>query len=209
MFGENLVLPLLYDKKQKYERHVLEKNQKYVIIRRQLCVGGENRPSDFVSMQLCGTPLSPEKYEIKESFSEIMKEKIKHIILTGCAINSAAVLLLCAAANLFSIDGFAPKFSTVLMVLIFSFAVSFANTLQKFKRLSLILRIIIHYALLGAAFYVIFILWSGFASKGRLSFLLMCAYTVIYAVIMSVIFGVERIRQRKKSEKENKYETQF
>lgn len=138
-----------------------------------------------------------------------MKEKLKHIILTGCAINSAAVLLLCAAANLFSIDGFAPKFTTVLMVLIFSFAVSFANTLISFERLSLILRIIIHYAAITAAFYVIFILWSGFSSKALLSLLIMCAYTVVYIIIMSVVCGIRRMRQRKKSEKENKYEAQF
>lgn len=138
-----------------------------------------------------------------------MKEKLKHIFFTGCAINSATVLLLCAAANLFSIDGFAPRFTTVLMVLIFSFAVSFANSLMGFERLNLAVRIIIHYVAISAAFYVIFILWSGFASKALLSFLIMCAYTVVYIIVMAVVCGIRRMRRRKKSEKENKYESQF
>ncbi len=138
-----------------------------------------------------------------------MKEKLKHILFTGCAINSAMILLLTAAANLFSIDGFAPKFTTVLMVLIFSFAVSFANTLMKFDRLSLILRIIIHYVAISAAFYVIFILWSGFASKALLSFLIMCSYTLVYIIVMFTVYGISHMRKRKKAEKENKYESQF
>lgn len=138
-----------------------------------------------------------------------MKDRLKHILFTGCAINSAAVLLLTAAANLFSIGGFAPKFSTVLMVLIFSFAVSFANTLMSFEQINLALRIIIHYAAVTAAFYVIFILWSGYAEKASTTLFIMCAYTLIYAVIMFIVCGIKRIRRRKGAEKQNSYEAQF
>lgn len=138
-----------------------------------------------------------------------MKEKLKHMLFTGCAINSALILLLSAAANLFSIGGFAPKFTTVLMVLIFSFAVSFANVLLKIDRITLVLRIIIHYAVLSAAFYVIFILWSGFSSKALFSFFTMCAYTLFYIAVMFTVYGISRIRRRKKADKENNYESQF
>lgn len=138
-----------------------------------------------------------------------MKDKLRHILCMGCVINSVAVLILSAAANLFSIGGFAPKFSTVLMVLIFSVAVSFANTLMGFERLSFILRIIIHYAAVTAAFYVIFILWSGFAQRASTVLIIMFLYTVVYAVIMFIAYGIKSIRQRKRSAVQDTYESQF
>ena len=134
-------------------------------------------------------------------------EVFKKVILNGCFINTVIVLLICVLANIYLRVGLAPNLRTIIMVFIFSMLTSAAGLILSVKKLSLAVKIIIHYLSVAALFYLIFFVWGGFADKSSLSFFAMVLFTVIYSMIMAIYLAVCKI-SRKKSEN-TEYESQF
>ena len=125
----------------------------------------------------------------------------KRIVLNACLINTVLICALSALAYLFSSRaGFAPKLSTVAMILAFSFVISAAGYILSAGKLNTVVCVLIHYASIAAAFYMIFVVWGGFASRASTALIAMFFFTVIYAVSMIVYFIVKKKRSGKRKD---------
>ena len=133
-------------------------------------------------------------------------EPVKKIILNGCLINTVCVFAVAALANLFPKEGFAPSFTTVAMILLFSMLISAAGLLLSLKRMNLAMRVFIHYITVAALFYLIFIVWGGFAARAIVTLFAMLLFTAIYAAAM-LLYAV--FKKRDKAPDTSDYEKQF
>ena len=132
---------------------------------------------------------------------------IKRIIIHACLINTVLVFAVAALANVFSKEGLAPKFSTVAMILVFSLCIGAAGYILSVRKISGIFRVLIHYFSLALAFYMIFVVWGGFADRSSTTLIAMVLFTIIYAVAMVVYFIVKKRSDKRADDSE--YESRF
>lgn len=93
-----------------------------------------------------------------------------------------------------------PTLRTVLIIFGFSLVLNLANMLLSSKKLSLPLRIAMHFVILALAFYVLVINASDFDMKGSTTMILMLVYAVIYAVICAIVLSVKSAVKKSKIE---------
>lgn len=97
-----------------------------------------------------------------------------------------------------------PNFRMILLFLLFGFAFNAANKVFTNKKLSIALRVIIHYAIC-TAYLLIFILSSPADISPSTSFTIFAVFTIIYFIIMGTILAIRTsINRRRNSKSEYK-----
>jgi len=135
---------------------------------------------------------------------------IKRILSRACVYFTVTALLLYTVGMLFSgIEReWIPTLEMMYMILAFSVLFSAVNQIVLPSSLPGFLKVLIHYAATTAVFYVIFILWGGFNASASAVFLILLAYTLIYAVI-SLVYYLIRYACGLKQNNKSSYKSQF
>ena len=94
-----------------------------------------------------------------------------------------------------------PTLRTVIIIFAFSLAVNLANMLLHVKKPAMALRVAMHYVIVGASLALLFFLAADFDASGWLVVIALGAYTLIYAVVCAVVFGVRGAVDKSKIEK--------
>lgn len=134
--------------------------------------------------------------------------KIKAIVLGGCAIFTAVTFFMCALGTLFSDGKLATTFPALLGFFVFSLVLSCLGEVLKIKSIHPALRIVLHFIGSMVCFYGVFIRLGAFSEKISGKLVIMVLSAIIYAVIAAVILIIRHIRFGLKRDNE-KYEAQF
>ena len=134
-----------------------------------------------------------------------LKNALKQIFTRGCVLFTVLSVTMYSASAIFSgkLNGWIPKLDLILMLLIMSFSVCAANLLLKSEKVSSALRIPVHFIVLGIVYYMLFVIWGGFATNGATTLIALILYALIYAVCISVYYmirGVFKKHDNKKQE---------
>lgn len=132
---------------------------------------------------------------------------IKKLLTSGCVIYTfliTAVYLL----GVFVDSSWVPTLTMVISLLVFSLVLSIANSFLFSDRLVFALRLLVHYVTTAVCFYVIFVLWGGYAENGGSVLTVFLVYTFAY-VIFSVIVGCWRYLTADLRAAEERYVNQF
>ena len=132
-----------------------------------------------------------------------MKDTVKRIFTHGCVLFTVLSVSVYAISAAFSgkLTGWIPKLDTIFMLLIMSFAVCAANLLLSNEKIAPALRVPIHFAVLGVAYYLLFVVWNGLASSGSMTFIALLVYAVIYAFAIGIYFIIKSAKKKKASDK--------
>lgn len=142
--------------------------------------------------------------------SDSFTSALKKIILNGCAIYTVLTLLLYTGGMLVSgIEReWIPTIGMMYMVLVFSLLFSAANFTVTRTKLSPILKLIIHFSVTTAIFYVTFLLWGGFTDSRSLVLTILLCYTLVYVIFALIFFTARSIKASAKNSK-TEYDSQF
>lgn len=130
----------------------------------------------------------------------------------GRMMTQACILFTCLVLFVFVIGSAIPGFGNaielynVLVIFLFSILFAAANLLLRVERLSLVLRVLAHFAATALGFYVVFILIAAKGTTPIATFVLLLFYTIIYAVLMGVYLFLFHTLSQKKEEKKRTYE---
>jgi prepilin signal peptidase PulO-like enzyme (type II secretory pathway) len=84
------------------------------------------------------------------------------------------------------------KFGTFLIILLFGFVISIANTIFEIKKLHYALKLLIHYTALLLAFIFVFIIAGNIKISGAASvFSAIIIFTFLYGVIYALSYGLK------------------
>ena len=130
----------------------------------------------------------------------------KRVWVQTCVIFTLCVLFV------FIVGSAVPEFEgainlkNILTILLFAAVFALANMLLHIGRLSMILRILLHYAATALGFYFVFILIAAKATNAGSVLVLLLFYTVVYAVLMGVYVVVFKALLARRAEKKATYE---
>lgn len=130
----------------------------------------------------------------------------KRVLVSACVIFTFFVLFV------FIIGSAAPDFTgaidlkNILTILLFSVVFAAANLLLHLDRISVFLRVLLHYGATALGFYFVFILIAAKATAPNAVFVMLLFYTILYAILMGVYQVVFRPLARRRAEKERNYE---
>lgn len=139
-----------------------------------------------------------------------MKQKFKSFIIKyvtpACVYFTILTVFFYFLGEVISEDNrhLIPNFRMILLFLLFGFAFNAANKVFKNNKLSVALRVIIHYAIC-TAYLIIFMLSSLADISPSTSFTMFAVFTVIYFIIVGTILAVRtNINRRRNSKSEYK-----
>lgn len=135
----------------------------------------------------------------------------KKIAQRACVYNTVAVLVLYSLGRLLP-NGVSliPKLENLLLILLFSFALSTVNHFIRLTKSRLPLKLAIHYVTVAVVFYVIFIVWGKFAKNASFILVFMTVFTALYALIAFASIGIGSLKRKSTTDsEEEKYESQF
>ena len=132
------------------------------------------------------------------------------ILSRACILYTALSLVLYAAGLMFSTfeKEWIPTFGMLLMLLAFTLLFSAVNRFVLGSNLPGILKLLIHYPVTTALFYVIFIVWGGFSGNGSGVLVILIAYTLLYIIAALIRFAVLHVRDAARSSSSS-YDSQF
>lgn len=136
------------------------------------------------------------------------------VVLTSI-INTLLVLIFSSASYFTpSLHSMSLRFSTVLMILLFSFLISAASLVLYVKRIGMFFRLLIHFALLCALLFIFVALIGNFAgespSRSAVLFISFLVFAVVYAAIALLVCAVKKTFSKNKTkETATEYESQF
>lgn len=132
------------------------------------------------------------------------------IIARGCIYYTITSLLLYTGGLLFSTveREWIPTLDVLLLLLLFTVSFSAANHMVVHAKLSMAVKMLIHYAVTLLIFYTVFILWGGFSQRASATFVLLLAFTVIYGIGALIFCIVCHVRSAKKNSRSH-YDDQF
>lgn len=135
---------------------------------------------------------------------------LKKILSDGCIFYTVITLVLYTGGMLFSTveREWIPTLGMMFTVLLFSVLFSAANYVVIHTKLTAVLKLLLHFAVTTVIFYVLFILWGGFAARGSAVLVILLTYTLVYAIAALVFFAVRRVRASVKNT-DAKYENLF
>lgn len=134
-----------------------------------------------------------------------IKKAVKLIFTRGCVLFTILSVIVYSAAAITSgkIKGLIPSLDLILMLLIFSFAVIAASLILTECTFPLAARLLIHFLVLGAVYYFLFVLWAGIASNGAQTMIALALYILLYGISIAVWSAIRAARKKKEnSEKE-------
>ena len=81
-----------------------------------------------------------------------------------------------------------PTLHMVFALLLFSFALAAANTFLFSDRLVFPLRLLIHYVITTAVFYIVFVRWGGYQANGGSVLTALLIYSFVYLLASLFVF---------------------
>jgi hypothetical protein len=142
----------------------------------------------------------------------IMKNKnsILDTIKSGCLIFTVITVLSYIAGTLLSSENkaFIPTLKWILLFLLFSLVLAFANMLLRLPNAATGARLGFHFLATAALYFVVVVLCGGFIASGAQTIIAMLLFCVLYG-IFAAIFAITSGTKRKKKNKEEKYDSMF
>lgn len=132
----------------------------------------------------------------QETRSKEIKSSIAYIFFHSCAYFTVIVMFMLIVQAISESDAGNPQYidpSRFLMFYPLSLSVAIANSLLKLKALKTAIKLLLHFAITSAAFY----LFLCAPIKANASILLV--FAVIYAIIASIILIIKKIISKKRS----------
>lgn len=135
---------------------------------------------------------------------------LKSIISQGCVIFSIITLIIYSAGAIISNAdrSFIPDIKFIWLFFAFSLLLAATNKILYIKKIKLIPRLLIHFAVCLALYFVSVVLCGGFAKSGAQTLIALSFFVIIYiifAIAAAIIIGRS---ERKKADKEE-YVSQF
>lgn len=131
---------------------------------------------------------------------------IKRVFVSTCVIFTFCVLFVFIIGS--AVPGFAGAIDlkNIMTILLFSAVFAAANLLLHLERISMFLRVLLHYAATALGFYFVFILIAAKATGPSAVFVMLLFYTVIYAILMGVYQVIFRTLVHRRTQKKTEYE---
>lgn len=126
----------------------------------------------------------------KENIVLKLLSRIRKILNNACLYYTVLSLALYTGGMLASgIEReWIPTLKMMCLTLLFSAVFSAANEIVFSTSLPGILKILLHYAATVAGFYVMFILWGGYGDTASSVFMILLAFTLVYAAAALLVF---------------------
>ena len=138
------------------------------------------------------------------------KRSILDIIKSGCLIFTVITVLSYVAGTVFASENkaFIPTLNWILLFLLFSVVLAFANMLLTIPKISLGARLGFHFLATASLYFVVVVLCGGFIASGAQTIIAMLLFIVLYS-IFAIIYAITSGAKRKKKNKEEKYDSMF
>ena len=139
-----------------------------------------------------------------------MREWLGKVLCHACIYFTASTLLLYTCGSIVAESGYqrVPRLETLYMLLIFCVLFEGTNQLVLHSRLPGALKLLLHYGVCVLIFSVIFIVWGQSSLTPGGVFVILIAFTLIYALCALILFLIRSFRQEKKN-RSSAYENQF
>ena len=142
--------------------------------------------------------------------SDSLVRAIKQILSDGCVFYTVLTLLLYTGGMLASDREreWIPTLGMMFTVLLFSVLFAAVNYTVSHAKLPSVLKLLLHYAVTTVIFYVLFILWGGFAKNASTVLVVLVTYTLLYIIIALLLFVIRYLRGGVKN-RSTAYKNQF
>jgi hypothetical protein len=137
-------------------------------------------------------------------------KKLESILLRACGYTVVTAILFFFVAMMGEFTKAAIDFTTFLLIFIFGIIISATDLVFDIPALRKVFKVIIHYAVLLVAFFVVFLLAGKLGNAGSsVIFSALIIFTFLYAVIFTIVFLIKRAvnkadKMLAKSEKKKK-----
>ena len=137
-------------------------------------------------------------------------KKIIDTIKNGCLIFTIISVTSYVAGTLLSSENkaFIPTLKWVLLFLLFSVVLAFANLLLKSKKHSRGLCLLFHFIASAALYFVVVVLCGGFIANGAQNLISMALFLLLYG-IFALIFAFTGTKKKQKKNKTEEYKSMF
>jgi hypothetical protein len=128
-----------------------------------------------------------------------MKNRLKSILVTATVYYTFISLVMYTLGSLLSNGQMIPKLSVMYLVLLFSVVISFANQIFR-SRLGGFLKYLLHFLIVGAVYFILFITISGNGELGTSTLIGIGIYVFLYVIVAFIAFVVRSVIGRKRDE---------
>ena len=138
-----------------------------------------------------------------------IKEFIKKTLVRSCVYFTCIMVLYIAISAMINVTDDSTIFinaGRTILFFVFALLLSLSNSLLSLDKMSMAIRVLLHYIITAFAFYACFMLIQSMRSSEVLVGLVI--YTVVYAVIMGIIAAFKS-RYRTNLEKSERYYKQY
>ena len=138
------------------------------------------------------------------------KNSIFDTIKSGCLIFTVITVLSYNAGTLLSSENkaFIPTLKWILLFLLFSLVLAFANMLLRLPKVAVGARLGFHFLATAALYIVVVVLCGGFIASGAQTIIAMLIFCILYS-IFAIIFAISSTATKKKENKKEKYDSMF
>lgn len=135
---------------------------------------------------------------------------LKKIISRGCVIFTVVTLISYSvgAALSNSEKSFIPNIKFIWLFFVFSLLLAAANQILSAKKIGLDVRMLIHFAVCAALYFVCVVLCGGYISNGAQTLIAMALFALVY-VICGTVCAIVIHRKEKKLDNSKEYVSQF
>ena len=131
-------------------------------------------------------------------------------VKSGCVIFTVITVLSYVMGTLLSFENkaFIPTLKWILLFLVFSVLLAFANLLLKNESFSVLSRLSLHFLASAMLYFITVVLCGGFVESGAQTLIAMTFFIILY-LIFAGIFAVSASKKRRKLNKKEKYDSMF
>ena len=119
-------------------------------------------------------------------------KKIENLLLRACGYTIIIMAIFYAVAMIGKFTSASLTFGRFALLFTFGLIISAAGLLLTVNRIKLPLRILIHYAILLAAFCFVFILSGNLGTSSSVAFTAVVVFTFLYATVFAIAYSVKR-----------------
>ena len=125
-----------------------------------------------------------------------MKKRLRSIFITSTVYYTFISLIMYTLGFLISNGQMIPKLSVMYLILLFSVVISFANLIFRSK-LGVFLKYLLHFLIVGAVYFILFITISGNGELGTRMLTGIGIYVFLYVIVAFIAFVIRSAIGRK------------
>lgn len=131
-------------------------------------------------------------------------------VKNGCVTFTVITVLSYIAGTLLSFENkaFIPTLKWILLFLVFSVLLAFANLLLKSETTSVGAKLSLHFLASAMLYFITVVLCGGFIESGAQTLIAMTFFVIIY-LIFAVIFAISASGSKRKKNRTQKYDSMF